>query len=478
MKMNIRIILLFFIVASTFTSENVLACSYDYIPSVYQSYSNASFVFVGKPIELKIVDGQRIYRFETIEIFKGSEKLEVEINNGYVENMCDSGFTIGESYLIYAGGKDEKNLFTGNFASLNEPLINAQDQIHFLRELLKGKRESQIYGSVMRNDNNPNGFEARVTPLENIRVKVEGKGKLFETVTDANGLYYFNKIPKGEYTIKTVLPNIYKNYLSNEETILVLKSGRVVTGENMTLFLQLPKIESQLEADFFSRGQISDGTYSKFSVLWNNQLKRKVVDLEGREVFAETRLIPISKPFEKFSDNIGVEFGESGLRGITPAKYYLVTEINAPFSGKDKIRYFYPQTEKPEEAIVIDIKGNDKLEFDFIIPLVKRSLEGKIYWSDGTPIAGEVRIVLSKSEKTSDLESDENIFFGVTNLDISSSFLLPVYVGAEYWLHTIVFAENYDSGKLKLSRIETKPIKIKVEKIIEPLKILIPKPDK
>lgn len=457
--------------ASTFAVENVLACSYVYIPSVYQSYRNASFVFVGKPVELKIVEGQRLYRFETGEIFKGLNKREIEINNGPVDNMCDYGFTIGENYLIYAFGNDEKKLYTGNFASRNESLINAQDQIYFLRELLKGKRESQIYGSVVRNDKNFNDIDAKITPLQNIKIRVEGNKKSFEALTDANGIYHINKIPRGEYTIKTVLPDVYENYYSSEENILVLKSGRVVTGENITLFKELSKYERELEADYYSQGKISDGGYTKFSILWNNRLKGKVFDLEAKELSAKAKLMPISKPFGDFSEESGFGFGDF-FGGITPGKYYLVTEINAPFSGKDKVRYFYPQTEKPEDAVVIDVKGNDKLEFNLTIPLAERKLEGKVFWSDGTPIAGDVRIFLSNEQ-----ESGENKF-GADFLDGTGAFSLSAYVGFEYWLYTEVFAENVFPEQTKLIRIETKPIKIKVERINEPLKILIPKPDK
>ncbi len=471
MKTILPIIFIFLIFASAFTAEEVLACSYDYIPSVYQSYRNASFVFVGKPIELKIVEGQRLYRFETGEIFKGLNKREIEINNGRVDNMCDDGFTVGKTYLIYAYGNDEGKLYTGNFASRNELLIDAQDQIYFLRELLMRKRESQIYGSVVREDKSSDDIDNKSTPLQSIKIRVEGNGKSFETLTDANGIYHLNKIPRGEYTIKTVLPDVYESYHSGDENILVPKSGRVVTGENINFFKLLPKHERELEAEYYSQGKISDGGYTKFSILWHNRLKGKVFDSEGKELLSKLKLMSISKPFEDFSKENGIGFGDF-IGGITPGKYYLVTDIKAPFSENDTIRYFYPQTEKLEEAIVVDIKGNDKLEFNLIVPIAERKLEGKVFWSDGTQIAGDVRLYLSNDQK-----SGENKF-GAAFLDGTGSFSLSAYVGFEYWLHTEVFAENMLPQQTKPIRIETMPIKIKVERVNEPLKILIPKPDK
>jgi len=104
-------------------------------------------------------------------------------------------------------------------------------------------------------------------------------------------------------------------------------------------------------------------------------------------------------------------------------------------------------------------------------------LEGKIYWSDKTPIVGDVRIVLSKLENSTDEELRKNNY-GVTTLNGESYFSLGGYVGAEYWIHVLVFAETVVNGEIKSTRIKTKPIKVKVEKTNEPVKILIPKPDK
>ncbi len=289
MKIVLKAIFVFTVVVSPLFAGNISACSYEYIPSVYQSFKNSAAVFTGKVIGSKVVAGERIFRFEIKEAFKGLKIKEVEINNGDEHNMCESGFIIGESYLIYAHGKDEKSLYSFSFATRNSGLEYAEDQIYFLRELLNGKSEPQVYGSVVRSDNNPTTNRSRNTNLQAIRVVVEGNGRKFESVTDANGIFYFNKLPKGEYTIKPILPDIYDSYYPSEESFLVLNSGRVTTDLSTKIFLDNPRMSKEIENDFLSQGRISDGAYNKFSIRWNKKVKGKVLDAEVKEMSAKVR---------------------------------------------------------------------------------------------------------------------------------------------------------------------------------------------
>jgi len=102
------------------------------------------------------------------------------------------------------------------------------------------------------------------------------------------------------------------------------------------------------------------------------------------------------------------------------------------------------------------------------------------YWNGlsvvRAPIVGDVRVVLSKSENPTDDELRENNY-DVTSLDCESHFSLNGYVGAEYRIQILVFAETFINEEKTTKRVKTKPIKIKVEKTNELLKILIPKPD-
>jgi hypothetical protein len=468
MKVIIKVFFLFSLIASPLLVEKISACSTEYVPSIYQSFQSSSFVFAGKVIDSKIVKGEIVFRFEIKEVFKGSKIKEVEINIGE-ENMCEGGFLAGVSYLIYAHGKDEKRLYTYNFATRNVNLDDAEDQIYFLREFLKGKPEAQVYGSIVRKDENLIAKRKQSVKLENIKVLVEGNGKRFETVTNALGIFYFNKIPKGEYTIKPLLPDIYQSDFPHQEKFFVLASGKVTTNSRAEYLLEEKKTDEGLENLYLSDMK-ANGSYHKFSVYWKNRITGKVFDNEGKKLEAKVRVLPVSSPYEQI---VGFEYqndmGKYHFSGLTPAQYYLVAEITAPFNGKDKVRFFYPQAETPEKATIINIDKTSNFEFDLIVPVTGQKLEGKILWSDETPIAGNVKVFLSKSPESTKDELKED-FYDFESISGDSSFSLEGYVGAEYWIHTLVFAETLVNGELKSIKVNTKPINVKVEKISSLLK--------
>lgn len=477
-KILFKTIFLLIFIVSPFWVEKVSACQCFGIGTVYQSLEDAKVVFTGKVVE-KNTDKGRIYSFEIIEAFKGLSPKQVKINVANSENMCESGFETGKSYLIYAHGENEKNLYTNSFCSRNERLSYAQDQVFYLRELLKGKPEPQIYGSVARYDIDPNTNESSDTPLQNIKITVEGEGKHFEVSTDKNGLFRFDKIPKGRYIIKSAFSKVFadSSYPSEPE-FLVLSSGKVITGAYSNIFSEPLYDEKEAENISLARGAIADGIYVEFSLRWNNRVEGKVFDLEGKPLgHAKVDLLPVATPFKEITSRNRIDYsGKYRSAGLTPARYYLVAEVDAPFVGRDKARFFYPQAEVPEKATVISIKETDNLELDMIVPVIMRKIEGKIFWSDGAPIVGDVRVVLSKSENPTDDELRENNY-DVTSLDGESRFSLNGYVGAEYWIQILVFAETFVNEEKTTRRVKAKPIKIKVEKTNEPLKILIPKPD-
>ena len=475
-----RAIFLLIFIASPFCAEDVFACQCFGLPTISQSYENASAVFTGKVAELKINSGQRIFSFQIKENFKGTSVKELKVINGTVGEMCDYGFTVGESYLVYAFsyGEDKKILFTGNFCSRNDVLADAQGEVFFLRERFQRKPESQIYGSVLRRETNQKTSEALGTPLQNIKVLVEGNGKNYETFTDEYGIFRLNKIPKGRYTVKPEFPKIYANSTYPEEQeFLILESGKIISAGYRDIFSQPPYSENETESVSLARGEVSNGLYVGFSLRWNNRVSVKLSDSEGKVIKdAKVNLLPVSVPFREIAQNFyNSRDGNYGFAGLTPGRYYLTAEIDAPFA--DENRFFYPQTETPEKATKITIKEIENLEFDFNLPVIQRNIEGKIYWSDGMPIVGDVRVILLKSENPSHDELMKNNY-DVTTLDGASYFSLKGYVGAEYWIQVKVYSETYVAEKMKITEMKAKPIKIKVEKTNQPLKILIPKPDK
>ncbi len=250
-------------------TQNILACSCYGTSTPYEALKEAKTVFVGKVIAVKDVTGNEIidekitdykeflrknegttryYRFEVQELFKGAKVSELTVSSDI--NMCQFGFEVGESHLVYS--YETSGVFrTDLFCSRTEGIKTAQDDVHFLRELLKNKPEPRIYGSVRFDDKDPVTGNFPYTFLEGIKIVAKSKNKRFETVTDKNGLYRFYKIPNGKYKIYPKLPSKYVNdYPDLQEVTLQTKD------------------EPMYEGYFKFRRK---SAYSRFRVRWNNK---------------------------------------------------------------------------------------------------------------------------------------------------------------------------------------------------------------
>ena len=138
--------------------------------------------------------------------------------------------------------------------------------------------------------------------------------------------------------------------------------------------------------------------------------------------------------------------------------------IAAPFDDKNKsTTFYYPSSQNPGQAEVLEIRANHKLEGkDIQLPAgyIMRRIKGVVVYPDGTP-ASHSKVLLTGS-KDSVSEKDA---YDATYPDDNGNFSLHGFVGAEYW----ICGTSDSSGK-------GEPIKVKVEMTNEPLKLVIPFP--
>jgi hypothetical protein len=473
MKIFFALLLIF----SPFAAGNLFACSCGNMPPVYENFKESFAVFTGKVVGSKDIivkkieeygekkeyfDKERIFEFEIIEAFKGVKGRKVNISNGSLNSMCREDFEIGESYLVYARGKDEKKLVSNNFCSRNENLAQSQTQIYFIRELLKGKPEPQFYGSVHRNDTFPNTIDFRATALDSMKVVLIGKEKTIESLTDKNGIFRFTNIPEGEYKVKIEMTPIYKDFYEEVDSITVEK-GKVGVDIGMGFFPY-------------------EAVFAEYAVGWNNSVEGVVYDAQGTIIKrVAVRLLPVSTPFAAIESNYLLDKSEDGKYSCsrkTPGRYYLVAEIYAPFENKEKTRIFFPQTESFEKATVFDLKAIDQIKLDFILPAkyVVREIKGTVFWSDGEPVSGAT-VTLYKTETQTEIEDDdtiENHGYDYDFTDEQGNFTLQGFENVEYWVHVEGdFETSEDDEDIE---VKAKPVKIKFQKTNEPLKIILPKP--
>ena len=427
--------------------------------SPYQEFKNARAVFVGKAISSKDVSitekirdrtytaYERIYEFSVDESLKGLKSSKVEINVGRIDSSCYQGFAVGESYLVYAHGESEKALYS-QACSRTNMLIDAAGDLHYIHELLKGVPEPRVYGSVMRVDESVarGNAKRRVTAIAGIKIVIEGEGKRFEVETDQQGLFSFERIPDGQYTVSPVLPKSYMVYFPTEEKF-VLGNGDPPPSERI---------------------QQGPSAYAGFSIGWNNRVSGRIVDSEGNVIKrAKVSVLKVHEPSPVVLNRDEYDYhqdGEYEFYGLLPGRYLLSVEIRAPFLDTNKrTTLFYPTTDSLKNATEISIGESEEFQntdIKFPAGYIVRAIEGMVVWPNGVPVSQAwVFLAAAKDSEDDDKKFDCEI------TDELGRFSLQAFVGAEYWVH----GSSQSSGR-------GEPIRIKVGKSNEPVKLVIPFP--
>lgn len=119
---------------------------------------------------------------------------------------------------------------------------------------------------------------------------------------------------------------------------------------------------------------------------------------------------------------------------------------------------YYPQAVTPDKAEIINIEQTTQRKLDLKLPegFVVREIEGSFLWGSGVIIEdGLVSI-----EKLENSDDPDNVVYDSQRAE-KGNFKFQVFENAEYWVHG------------KLDHQKAKPIKIKVGKANEPIKLCI-----
>lgn len=453
------------------------ACSCMPTSSPYKALREARAVFAGKvistadvPFTERVRDKtytyyERRYRVAVAESFKGAKAAEVEVSVGRTDSSCYSGFEVGESYLIYAYGDSDAALGTGMCTRTND-LAAALDEIHYLRATSRGTPEPRLYGSVIRFDDDATGTGGGLyTPLEGIKVVVEGVGQRVEAVTDKRGLFSIAKLPDGKYRARPLLPDNYASGWPAEEEFIL---GQDAHPESFST-------------------QQGESAYAKFSVRWNNGLSGKILDAEGNLIKRAKASVLAVRDGQAAPSVIREDpydyhpTGAYDFSGLTPGKYILSLSIRAPFRPDRPTRFYYPNAVNIDGAREILVGEKVSPRFDLVLPsgYVIRPVEGLLVWPDGSAVGDDGWVFLAAAESSEDDEGK----YDWTSTDKQGRFSLQGFAGAEYWLHASVRTSGmktndgrdlWDSGTQWL---RAKPIRIEAGKSKEPLRIVVPLPE-
>ncbi|MBX7172800.1 MAG: carboxypeptidase-like regulatory domain-containing protein [Pyrinomonadaceae bacterium] len=209
MKRRQFIQLLIFTSFISLFSQQILACSYGYIPNPFCSFVwKKEVIFKGKAISVAPAENYhfQIVTFEVLENYKGAEAKTFEVRNLVQPyTSCDSFHTIkvGETLKVFANSNDKGEFY--NDHDLSSPAEPPNS--NYLNQVKTGKTKTEIHGYVRW-----------YSLIKKYKVYAFGNGKTYTTKIAKDGTYTFSNIPAGDYKIKVYCP-ILLEVLDEKATI-------------------------------------------------------------------------------------------------------------------------------------------------------------------------------------------------------------------------------------------------------------------
>jgi len=411
------------------------------------SFNNAKTVFIGRVLsgseKLTINEPnskpQIIYagtlRFSMQEVFKGTatEEITIEVASHKDTSCGPYGLTRGERYVVYAyADKEGKNLYTGVCTRTKEADSKyAKEDLDFLRNLPPPGVGGTLRGRVWA-DLRAGG----ATPLENVSVKIRDEGgQVINVFTDKEGHFEIKQLKPGKYTVE---PDFPANYISDRKSSEVKIEDRGAASVGFEAYI-----------DGTISGRVLDQDGNLF-----NHIFLKMVD-DGKTVYGHSK-------------------GEDGafeMEGAPPGEYRVFLELQNKDSRNNKL-YYYPGTFEVEKATVLRLGLGEKIEgLEFHLPkgFSLLTVEGQVFWKDGTPAAKvEVHLLCPQSTEPNGFA----IEFGPGHVytDEQGRFRIDGFSGETYWLE----ARGTQLGsKGDPIRVYSPPRKLSLEKSLKDLKVLL-----
>lgn len=160
-------------------------------------------VFAGTAIK---IDSEA--RFRVDERFKGAEGEYFDVEE---LPLGRADFIVGKQYLVFAAAahlSDGEHLYAPACSPTQE-LEYAKALVEQLRAEKKGRRNSSVYGMLMRSLEPYIGIwdESYIQALPGVTIILRSRNRTFTAVTDEAGAYQFEHLPGGKYAVSaTGLP--------------------------------------------------------------------------------------------------------------------------------------------------------------------------------------------------------------------------------------------------------------------------------
>lgn len=339
-------------------------------PGIYQhppcaEYWRADAVFIATAIKVehKQMPADLLYYPQTMvvtlaveESFRGIEEKQVVLDL----NDCGYQFKQGEKYLVYAHRRrDNGKLDVRTGGSRTQPLAEADEDLEYIRSVLRGEKQPAIVGTVGETTtdiktllNSPRLVYSTLLgpifygkPASGIKVFAVGKEQTYETFTDGAGVYRFFDLPDGEYKLRPDFPS----YFSLKEADATVKT----TNQGCALGYVGAHRKGLIS------GKIFDANGNPMKHVYVSLVS---ADAASDEIFAE------NKDNFPWAVSVTLENGEYGFAYLPAGNYYIVinrAERERAYGDKaaQKLpRLFYPGVLNLEKAAVVSIKEGEQVK--------------------------------------------------------------------------------------------------------------------
>lgn len=406
--------------------QPIKACQCGQMPTVITSLNRSENVFIGEIV--KFGKEETTNKFDspygaTIsvkKVYKGSLK-EGDIKffvKGSGDN-CLFEFSekwIGLTLLIYdsdSGWGKRFNLSEGiTFCGRSANLEKATIDFLYLDNLEKLRGKTRIYGNV--------GFAYGRENPQGRKIRIIGKDKTYEVITDKNGIYEIYDLPAGEYVLEPEIPKGWRIEENLIRLVMIPQSGQ-----------EFPQPESPTQFPIILEAQ-KDASYDFFYVA-DNTIRGRIIDPVGKPMngICLTAIKSDAASPDCSYSSCTDEQGNFEITSLDRGNYIFVINKDGKASSKQPIhRLFYPGVKERAEATIINISEGEKIILkDFKVPEVLQifTLSGILVFSDGTSAWREhIRFIPDKNDERFKGD-DYGDFDDYAKND--SSFLIKIFKG-------------------------------------------------
>lgn len=380
---------------------SAFACSCGAKPTVLDEFEDSKLVIITKLVSVeKIGEKQGKYDVDHIKsskmvverVYKGAVKVGTELTFAQGGGAdCIWTFDeddIGREYLFYLGEPSKGHPFFNDADKTAAPMYyaitcgrsrgagGATDDLLYLDKMDKVRGKTRISGEL-------DSWRQSAPSFADIKIKIIGKDKTYETKTDKNGVYEIYDLPAGEYVIEPQTPKGWKinEYMLRHSPSLAHQYGESgLNAKNRIPITLEAKKHAALDLLFDIDNAISGRILSPVGK-----------PMKGVCVMAVST--DLAEGDYRGHSSCTDEKGEFTIEELEPDNYILVINADGKMDGEEPFgTLFYPGVGDRKQAgvVAVDI-GKFVNGVNIQIPKTEELIEiaGTFLYQNGKPVIDE-----------------------------------------------------------------------------------------